>query len=69
MPLGFTAFAPEWLAQGRLTPPRYSGRWVGASAASLRSRTFRPGEVSIDRAARGEKIQIKRKLPNSARVV
>ncbi len=35
-----------WL-QGRLVPPRHSGRWVGAPVASLRSRTFRPGRVSI----------------------
>jgi len=32
---------------GRLTPPRHSGRWVGAPVASLRCRTLRPGEVSI----------------------
>jgi len=37
-----------WLL-GRLAPPRHSGPWVGAPVASLRSRTFRPGEVSINR--------------------
>jgi hypothetical protein len=37
--------------QGRLTPPRHSGRWVGAPVASLRSRTFRPGRVSISSRA------------------
>jgi hypothetical protein len=49
-PLGFTAFPPEWLfSLGRLTPPRHSGRWVGARVASLRSPILRPGEVSINR--------------------
>jgi len=43
-PLGFTAFPPEWLiCLGRLTPPRHSGRWVGAPVASLRCRILRPG--------------------------
>ena len=31
--------------------PRHSGRWVGAPVASLRSRTLRPGEVSINHPA------------------
>ena len=51
-PLGFTAFPPEWLVcLGRLTPPRHSGRWVGARVASLRCLILRPGEVSINRGA------------------
>ena len=51
-PLGFTAFPPEWLVcWGRLTPPRQSGRWVGARVASLRCPILRPGEVSINRGA------------------
>jgi hypothetical protein len=54
---------------GRLTPPRHSGRWVGAPVASLRCRILLPGEVSINRAAHGEKIQIKKNLPESAYVV
>ena len=55
-PLGFTAFPPEWLCSlGRLTPPRHSGRWVGARVASLRCLILRPGEVSINRAARRKK--------------
>ena len=29
----------------------YSGRWIGAPVASLRSRTFRPGRVSISSSA------------------
>jgi hypothetical protein len=46
MPLGFTAFSPEWLGSlGRLAPPRHSGRWVGARVASLRSPILRPGEA------------------------
>jgi hypothetical protein len=44
-PLGFTALPPEWLSSGRLTPPRHSGRWVGARVASLRCLILRPGEV------------------------
>ena len=51
MPLGFTAFAPEWLLLGRLAPPRHSGPWVGAPVASLRCRTLRPGEISINQGA------------------
>jgi hypothetical protein len=31
--------------------------------------TLRPGEVSINRAARGEKLQIKKNLPDRALVV
>ena len=55
-PLGFTAFPPEWrLSLGRLAPPRHSGRWVGARVASLRCLILRPGEVSINRAARRKK--------------
>jgi hypothetical protein len=51
-PLGFTAFPPEWLVcLGRLTPPRHSGRWVGARVASLRCLILRPGEVGINRGA------------------
>ena len=51
-PLGFTAFLPGWLVcLGRLTPPRHSGRWVGARVASLRCPILRPGEVSINRGA------------------
>jgi hypothetical protein len=31
MPLGFTAFPPEWLVSlGQLAPPRHSSRWVGS---------------------------------------
>src|SRR5437867_1966488 len=56
------------LLLGRLAPPRHSGRWVGAPVASLRCRTLRPGEVSINRAARGEKIPIKKNLPDPAPV-
>ena len=37
------------LMQLRLAPPRHSGPWVGAPVASLRCRTLRPGEVSINR--------------------
>ncbi len=56
-PLGFTAFPPEWLfSLGRLAPPRHSGRWVGARVASLRCLILRPGELSINRAARRKKI-------------
>jgi hypothetical protein len=55
-PLGFTAFPPEWLLLGRLAPPRHSGRWVGARVASLRCLILRPGELSINRAARRKKI-------------
>lgn len=33
--------------RGRLAPPRHSGSWVGAPVAFLRSRTLRPGAVSI----------------------
>ncbi len=52
-PLGFTALPPEWLfSLGRLAPPRHSGRRVGARVASLRCLILRPGEVSINRAAR-----------------
>jgi hypothetical protein len=47
-PLGFIAFTPEWQLQGRLAPPRHSGRWVGAPVASLRCRIFRPGHASIN---------------------
>jgi hypothetical protein len=43
-PQGFTALPPEWLLLGRLTPPRHSGRWVGARVASLRCLILRPGE-------------------------
>jgi hypothetical protein len=50
-------------------PPRHSGRWVGAPVASLRSRTLRPGEVSINRAARSEKLQIKKNLLDPAAIV
>ena len=32
---------------GRPEPPRHSGSWVGAPVAFLRSRTLRPGAVSI----------------------
>jgi len=41
---------------GRLMPPRHSGRWVGAPVASLRSRTFRPGSVRINRVVRRKTI-------------
>jgi hypothetical protein len=58
-PLGFTAFPPEWLLLGRLAPPRHSGRWVGARVASLRCLILRPGEVSINRAARQTRTQRK----------
>ena len=54
--------ARMWLALGRLAPPHHSGRWVGAPVASLRSRTLRPGEVSINQAASDQKTQIKKKL-------
>ena len=37
----------RWFFLGRLSPPRHSGRWVGAPVASLRCRILRPGEVSI----------------------
>jgi hypothetical protein len=45
-PLGFSAFPPEWLFRflGRQTPPRHSGRWIGARVASLRRPILRPGE-------------------------
>ena len=56
------------LYEGQLTPPRHSGCWVGAPVASLRCRTLRPGEISINRAARDEKIQIKKNLPEPAQV-
>jgi hypothetical protein len=36
-------------SSGRLTPPRRSGRWVGARVASLRCLILRPGEASINR--------------------
>ena len=63
-PLGFTAFPPEWLiCLGRLTPPRHSGRWVGAPVASLRCRILRPGEVSIKRVACQMTTQLKKLLP------
>jgi hypothetical protein len=63
-PLGFTAFPPEWLfSLGRLTPPRHSGRWVGARVASLRSPILRPGEASINRVARQWTAQLKTILP------
>ncbi len=36
-PLGFTAFAPEWLNAGAARcRPRHSRTWVGARVASLR---------------------------------
>ena len=48
-PLGFSAIPPEWLLSlGRLTPPRHSGRWVGARVASLRGPILRPGKASIN---------------------
>jgi len=70
MPLGFTAFPPEWLVfLGRLAPPRHSGRWVGAPVASLRCRTLRPGEVSINRAALVKRIRTSKKnLPERSQV-
>jgi len=52
-PLGFTALPPEWLFS--LGRPRHSGRWVGARGASLRCPILRPGEASINRAARRKK--------------
>jgi hypothetical protein len=58
-PLGFTALPPEWLLLRRLPPPRHSGRWVGARVASLRCLILRPGELSINRAARQTKTQRK----------
>jgi hypothetical protein len=69
MPLGFTAFPPEWLVSlGRLAPPRYSGRWVGAPVASLRCRTLRPGEVSINRAALTKNIRDQKSLLEGLKV-
>ena len=68
-PLGFIAFASEWLTAGAACGALSFRRWVGAPAASLRSRVFRPGEASINRAERSEKIQIKKNLPDSALVV
>jgi hypothetical protein len=63
-PLGFTACPPEWLFfLGRLTPPRHSGRWVGARVASLRSPILRPGAVSINRIARRMTTQFEKLLP------
>ena len=59
-PLGFIAFPPEWLARGGLSPPRHSGRWIGARVASLRCRILRPGGASIDRGHADRK----KKLPN-----
>jgi hypothetical protein len=68
-PLGFTAFPPEWLiCLGRLTPPRHSGRWVGAPVASLRCRILRPGGASINHAAEPEKIQAQKNLPEGSKV-
>ena len=64
-PLGFTAFPPEWLiCLGRLTPPRHSGRWVGARVASLRRPILRPGEVSINQVVAPKKIQMEKSLPD-----
>jgi hypothetical protein len=61
IPLGFTAFPPEWLFPlGRLAPPRHSGRWVGAPVASLRCRILRPGGASINHATAPEKIQMQK---------
>ena len=56
-PLGFTAFPPEWLWLGRLAPPCHSGCWIGARVASLRCLILRPGELSINRAARQTKTK------------
>lgn len=66
-PLGFSAFSPEWLVLGRLTPPRHSGPWVGAPVASLRCRTLRPGEVSINQARCLEKIQMQKTCKKACR--
>jgi len=64
IPLGFTAFPPEWLCSlGRLAPPRHSGRWVGAPVASLRCRTLRPGEISILGAAASQTVPLQKSLP------
>ena len=56
MPLGFTAFPPEWLRTGaaRAAPPFRP--LVGAPVASLRCRILRPGEVSINRSRRSGDI-------------
>jgi hypothetical protein len=48
--------ARMWLALGRLAPPPHSGRWVGAPLASLRCRTLRPGEPSINQSPRERKL-------------
>jgi hypothetical protein len=47
------------LLKGRLTPPRHSGRWVVAPVASLRCRTLRPGEASINPPG----LALEKKLP------
>ena len=69
MPLGFTAFPPEWLSSlGRLAPPRHSGRWVGAPVASLRCRILRPGGVTINHATAPQKIQMQKSLPERSKL-
>src|SRR5262249_57977437 len=50
MPLGFTAFPPEWLVFfGRLAPPPPFGRRVGAPVASPPCPTLLPGQRGIRR--------------------
>ena len=68
-PLGFTAFAPEWLfSLGRPSPPRHSGPWAGAPVASLRCRILRPGEVSILRAILAKMTSMQKNLPERSLV-
>jgi hypothetical protein len=57
-PLGFSAFAPEWLTSGAVwggwPPPRHSGTWVGARVASLRCHYPPPRRSQYSRNAKAQ---------------
>jgi len=58
----------RWFFLGRLSPPRHSGRWVGAPVASLRSRTLRPGRVSIQSGRHNREQVGAKSLPDQPQV-